>query len=203
MIRTRTCKDCGAEFSYEATRGRDRNYCNYLCRARHQSRRNKGRWHARCSTPECGKPANRVGAGVCEACYYMIRRTGKTFKQPRGTYRKITDHGYVTLLEAKHPMSGSNGVVYEHRMVLYDAKGPGPHLCHWCGQLLGWKEIVVDHLNENKQDNRLENLVVACSPCNRARGALLPFVARMHDASFESFITVMRKYRDARAEVVV
>lgn len=66
------------------------------------------------------------------------------------------------------------GEVLEHRKVLYDAIGPGPHLCHWgCGKTLEWgglTGIIVDHLDDNKLNNSAENLVPSCNHCNMYRG---------------------------------
>ncbi|HZG49421.1 MAG TPA: HNH endonuclease [Thermoleophilaceae bacterium] len=58
-----------------------------------------------------------------------------------------------------------------HRAELYDAIGPGMHPCHHCGDLVEWGiTIDVDHLDHNRQNNRLENLAVACRGCqNRQR----------------------------------
>lgn len=84
--------------------------------------------------------------------------------------------GHIMLTgQQDHPLAGSTGRVFEHRKVLYDSIGPGPHPCHWhpqsdCGKTsLGWDEIHVDHLNDVPNDNRLENLVVSCMRCNWGR----------------------------------
>jgi hypothetical protein len=77
-----------------------------------------------------------------------------------------------------HPLAGPTGNLFEHRKVLYDAIGPGPHPCHWnplshCeNTALEWgglHGINVDHLNDTPDDNRLENLVVSCLRCNWGR----------------------------------
>jgi len=60
--------------------------------------------------------------------------------------------------------------------------------CYWCGLSLDWPIAVVDHLNEDKADNRLENLVISCNNCNRARGALIPFIRRMKSTSLPAFL---------------
>lgn len=78
--------------------------------------------------------------------------------------------GYVLVYAPDHPIRTETQLhVYQHRVVLYDAMGPGPHSCHWCGKSLDWPSIEVDHLNTKRNDNRLCNLVVSCSACNAAR----------------------------------
>lgn len=66
---------------------------------------------------------------------------------------------------------------YEHRVVLYDAIGPGWHDCHHCGTAVSWDRtfprhldaLVVDHLDDDKANNELSNLVPSCQPCNTKR----------------------------------
>lgn len=88
----------------------------------------------------------------------------------------------------EHPLRDSQGQSYAHRVVAHSKHAGVCPPCYWCGAVLMWSTAVVDHLNERKTDNRADNLVVACSPCNRARGAMLPFLSRMLDASWPEFI---------------
>jgi len=98
-------------------------------------------------------------------------------KQPqvkRRSHRNWWAGNYVILRGVKHPLAWKNGYIAEHQMVLYDKIGLGPHLCHWgCGRLLHWRRglagLTVDHLNWDSMDNRPENLVPACWPCNKDR----------------------------------
>jgi hypothetical protein len=86
----------------------------------------------------------------------------------RGT---LTDDGYVALRKAGHALATSGGHLLEHRMVLFDAIGPGEHACNWCDVSVRWEDrtLEVDHLNGRRADNRRENLVPACHACNARR----------------------------------
>lgn len=76
-----------------------------------------------------------------------------------------------------HPMAThARGWAYEHRTVLYDAIGPGWHPCRHCGKQVSWDlacpdadALVVDHLDEDKANNDIGNLVPSCQLCNLAR----------------------------------
>jgi hypothetical protein len=63
--------------------------------------------------------------------------------------------------------------------VAFDHYGDGDHNCYWCGKPLEWSAICVDHLNEDKSDNRADNLVLACKGCNRHRSLALGFIRRL------------------------
>lgn len=92
-----------------------------------------------------------------------------------GTY--ITAQGYRSLTgQWDHPLRWANGEVLEHRKVLYDDIGDGPHECYWnhlsgCGktelQWGGTGGIHADHLDGDKLNNSRENLVPSCLSCNR------------------------------------
>lgn len=75
-----------------------------------------------------------------------------------------------------HPLSHTNGHVFAHRVVLYEAIGPGSHPCHWCGTTVTWscgkiapEFLTVDHLDWDRLNNDPDNLVPSCTPCNTLR----------------------------------
>lgn len=110
--------------------------------------------------------------------YSRLRRTGDAgsasrIRGARGAGH-INEYGYRVLCAPDHPLAGVQGKVLEHRAVLFDAIGPGPHPCHWCERLLPWSGgagvgINVDHLDEVRLNNELSNLVVSCLDCNTKR----------------------------------
>lgn len=126
-----------------------------------------------CAVPGCEKPARSRSSGICEMHYYRQRRTGRLDLVPRAR-PETTAHtgGYLLLLAPGHPLEtpGGNGRVYEHRTVYHAEHGEGPFRCHWCGKLVTWGDMHVDHLNDQPDDNRLENLVASCPACNQKRG---------------------------------
>jgi len=89
---------------------------------------------------------------------------------PQGFY--VTRQGYRALTQIHdHPLSIGNGEVLEHRYVLYEKIGAGPHPCHWgCGALLTWGvDLHVDHLDSDRLNNDPANIVPSCNPCNVRR----------------------------------
>ena len=134
---------------------------------------------------------------MCEACYCRKRRRDAGMPEAKRTGRVVTTGGYAKLRAVGHPLVDTHGYVMEHRMVLFRHLGADAVLsCFWCARALTWKTCVIDHLNERKQDNRVENLVVACNRCNRARGAMLPFIASL--ASNERLEMLMRLFVEYR-----
>jgi len=79
--------------------------------------------------------------------YYEKRVCGeKHYRFNRGTM--LSSHGYVKLRIGKeHPLADSNGYAYEHLVVWVDSGRERPR-----------NGFAVHHINENKLDNRIENL---------------------------------------------
>jgi hypothetical protein len=53
--------------------------------------------------------------------------------------------------------------------VLFNELGEGPFKCHWCDGLVAWSDLNVNHLNGEKSDNGIDNLVPAHHRCNMKR----------------------------------
>lgn len=169
---TRTCKQCGKTFEYISTGINPKNYCSDFCRGvvRHVNRKAR----PLCVVEGCSNPRH-YSNGICNSCYYRLKRTGSLAKRD-WKYRSMHTSGYVKISNSSHALS-KRGMVFEHRKVLYDAIGPGPHACHWCGCDVDWiigrasrGALVADHLDGDKANNNITNLVPACNPCNAARG---------------------------------
>lgn len=195
MVRERVCAACGLNFSYEVGSGRDRKYCSLLCRKSFRSINQNLRWASldTCSIEGCLKKANRVQARMCEKHYVRFRRQGHTDdRKILGRY--TTTAGYIKLLKPNHPLADSKGQVFEHRYVVYELVTNKSISCYWCGLVLNWDSAVIDHLNECKSDNRVENLVVSCNGCNRARGAIKGFIGGLSQESLETFLECTKQY---------
>lgn len=198
-IRRRSCKICSIDFSYAISRGKDRIYCGNKCLAvaRLQKKEIKHSNLPECKSSWCNKKANRIESGWCEACYISARRNNGTPKQKVYLYKHSTPAGYVKLYKPNHPLVDSNGFVFEHRYVMYEKHNGSCSNCAWCDKALEWNSLVIDHLNENKSDNSVDNLVFSCNQCNRARGAMLPFIKGLTPKAEGLFIACLQAYRSA------
>lgn len=131
----------------------------------------------RCSIEGCDKPARSRSAEWCKMHYHRWYRHGSTDACARGVATRSDGSRYRLITATGHPLDTACGRVYEHRVVLFDAIGEGPHACHWCGIEVHWfpsdgdKELQPDHLNSIRDDNRPENLVPSCRGCNTTRGS--------------------------------
>lgn len=99
--------------------------------------------------------------------------------------------GYKRKRLPNHPLATTNGDVAIHRQTLWDhlhPDHPDPYetydRCHWCNWPQYWRTfqtiygqasnscINVDHLNGDKTNNTINNLVPSCSWCNTNRTKL-------------------------------
>lgn len=115
---------------------------------------------------------------------------GRNYK---GVKKIIDKTGYILIFEPKHPLARKNGYVAEHRMVWYKHH----------------KKLItprqnIHHKNENKRDNRIENLElldVAEHAKRHYKGPLMTWVYKkclLCEALTASKYTLCRKhYRNA------
>ena len=139
-----------------------------------------------CSVAECDRPratkTNGTRRSMCFAHYKRVDKYGDVLadtpvkeRRPPGEGH-LSTYGYWIVTRAGHPLAFAHGGVLEHRAVLYDAIGPGAHSCHWCRCTVDWGvsfpgALVVDHLDADRLNNDLANLVASCQPCNSSRAA--------------------------------
>lgn len=186
--RTRNCKHCGQSFSYPIARGLDRKYCGDFCRSRVRAANMAAQ--PLCVVEGCSNP-RQYSNGICNGCYCRLRRTG-TLDRRVLAYRSLHSNGYVKVKDVSHPLADSDGYIYEHRKVLYDAVNGMDQPCHWCGTVVVWKagqlrrgesknRLVADHLDGVKVNNDVSNLVAACNRCNVNRGLFMSWVSEHKD----------------------
>lgn len=150
-----------------------------------------------CAVHKCGNVVVSRNNPHCDKHFGRLRRGADMYNDRVIGQRYTTAAGYVVNTNSSHPLSGRDKRVYEHRQKAYDAHGGQCPSCFWCGKSLSWDTSVVDHLDENKSNNNPDNLVVACNVCNRARGAMLPFIARVMNNRIDVLFAQIRLYRAA------
>jgi hypothetical protein len=174
--RQTTCSHCGIQFTFEDGRGKARILCSDKCRAASRDAKIAARQetYPECAYDGCGRKCRSANAGYCEKHYYRIRRNGHARLKAEVSPPPLTtahSQGYVLEYCPGHWIglrTGDNRI-YQHRRVYFDAHGEGPFDCYWCGVLVTWDTMHVDHVNRIKHDNSLSNLVSSCPACNTGR----------------------------------
>ncbi len=170
--RFRICPQCGCQFQYEISRGNDRLYCSGECRrAIARAKRNKLTNSLECKVDGCHKHPRAVGSSLCDMHYSRLRRNGIIGTLPVKRTEKIKHSGgYVLVYAPGHVVGRGKAHVYEHRKIFYDANGEGPFKCHVCGANQTWDTMHIDHLDDDKTNNSIDNLAPSCPTCNQGRG---------------------------------
>lgn len=123
-----------------------------------------------CEIEDCDKPRYQRRR-LCSTHTMRKHRYGDPLisKDRRGrTY--ANSNGYLKQGQPDHPLADSRGEVYIHRATLYDSIGPGAHPCHWCSAQVTWgADLEVDHIDHDRANNQLCNLVPSCHGCNTRR----------------------------------
>lgn len=191
------CSTCKKLFSYiKKGSGRAKKYCSTKCFS--------GATFGVCTVDGCMKKATaKLLGGLCNTHKAARRKyglqtiddlnnhvVGKTQEPyPIGSVKRIKCTEYLfEKVGKRHPMATNSDWVPQHRVVAYRMHNGVCPRCYWCNKPLAWASSVVDHLDENKSNNDVSNLVVTCRVCNSMRGATLPLFWRMKKKRFKEFV---------------
>lgn len=141
-----------------------------------------------CAAPDCDLPARTRHGMLCEMHYMRQRRRGSLEPSHQRTGWRATPNGYICITDPDHPVSTPSGHLFQHRAVLWDKIGVGPHPCHWCGVSVNWLPgsgtkagaLVVDHLDDDPANNDPSNLAPSCHGCNCTRALAARFGRAEH-----------------------
>lgn len=105
---------------------------------------------------------------VCQKHYFRFMRKGHySLKTPK--YRLGHSGGYIQLKEPNHPLASKGGYVYEHRLIYYEKISKEVSSCQICEKPVSWNNVHIDHIDENRRNNSMENLRALCNGCNVSR----------------------------------
>lgn len=125
----------------------------------------------KCYVDGCERDAMYKIKKLCQKHYFRIMRNGTSdIKITQRKYRRINSAGYHLIHEKNHPLVNKDEYVYEHRYVIYNAKNGIAGNCELCGVKEDWATCHVDHIDNDKSNNKVENLRVCCRACNVMRG---------------------------------
>jgi len=170
------CKNCGKEF--EESSINSSNYCSSNCYEKYQ----KYNRTSNCECIVCKKKMylkpyrlKRLKNGICcsKECHTIFKKTycfGKKnhqygLKGPLNSSfidkKIITNYGYFQIYLPEHPFSNKNGRFWEHRYIIEQYSDYNDSYFEIInGYKVLKKNFHVHHINENKLDNRIENLTV-------------------------------------------
>ena len=161
----------------------------------------------KCKIDNCDTESRYKTQQVCQKHYFRFMRYGQyeLTRVGHGKTEYITPNGYIKILAPGHVMADHNGYAYGHRHKLYEEFKDASLECEICGAFWNWRPYYdhVDHIDNDKLNNSIENLRPLCNSCNVKRSDKPRHLAKgrlsiefngltktAHEWSREEFVTV-------------
>lgn len=170
------CFHCGAQKTVQPSKVRARNFCTHKCFTSYWRSERQQRICANCSTPVARSVSRTHATTFCSPECQCAHTRGENHHRWQGG-RTISRGGYAFI---KMP---DGSYKQEHRLVMEQ------HI----GRLL-CEDEVIDHLNGDKLDNRLENLSLTNQPDHARRHFALATWSKQHERCVECGSTEYRHY---------
>ena len=138
------CLICKSVFYTKPCLKNKSKYCSYQCYWK--SLKGKVSWNKGIKTGLVPKSAFKKGMIPWNKGLKWLAMKGQNHPNWRGG-RKINSQGYILIYKPNHPFCDNTGYIREHRFIIEQ----------YLGRYLKSQERP-HHLNNDKQDNRLENL---------------------------------------------
>lgn len=122
-----------------------------------------------CKIDGCNRDIMYKKQKVCQKHYFRFMRYGTYDLTSVRKIRTENPAGYQRIYEPKHKLANKDGYVYEHRKVFFDS-GKDASSCSLCSKDITWKNLHIDHIDNNVRNNDITNLRPTCRGCNTFRG---------------------------------
>lgn len=168
------CDECGETFSRRTDKG-SIEFCNTCIRVKvgikssiTKINKNKLKPKVYCCIDGCNTEARYKADRLCQKHYFRKMRYDTFELTSSRKYRVFTPNGYSKLYEPTCELSESKGYVFEHRFVYWKSKKDVLN-CEICNKEINWKTVHIDHKDNNRLNNNIENLRPLCNGCNTQR----------------------------------
>jgi hypothetical protein len=124
-------------------------------------------WGKFCSR-KCQFQGQKNGTNVkCAACGKLLYRTPKHFKHSK-SQSFFCDKSCLAVWKNKNVIVGEKHPSWKHGENAYRnimKRSGGPAICNHCG-IKDFRVLLVHHIDENRKNNRIENLMWLCHNCH-------------------------------------
>lgn len=183
LLGIRKCSNCGKdiEIRYKKRLERKNVFCSRECEQKFKFEvRTHTEGYFNCTCPICGKIFHlkpyQLKKSLHHYCSKECHRKAKMeYMKGNGNHqyglkgeknaswksnKKITNYGYIKIRKLDHPFKDCDGFVFEHRLIAEKYLLTDENSVEVNGVKYLDPKLEVHHINENKTDNRVENLII-------------------------------------------